>query len=149
MTLLIVNALATWYLIGLIWLVQAVHYPLLARVGTAEFAAYERAHVRRITPVVGPPMAVELATSALLALDPPGAPGVLWWWLACALSLATWGITGLWAVPCHSRLEGGFDRAAHRALMAANLVRCLAWTARGGLVAWFLLAALDGRLPTS
>ncbi len=35
---------ATLYMTGLIWFVQIVHYPLFARVGNAEFSAYEQRH---------------------------------------------------------------------------------------------------------
>ena len=36
-------------LVGLIWLVQVVSYPLFARVGAAEFPAYHAAHARLIS----------------------------------------------------------------------------------------------------
>ena len=39
----IVHVLATWFMTGVIWFVQVVHYPLMARVGAEGFAAYERA----------------------------------------------------------------------------------------------------------
>jgi len=47
-------------------------------------------------------------------------------------------------VPQHGRLEQGFDESTHRALMAGNLVRTLAWTARGVLVGWVVVRLLDG-----
>ena len=54
--LFVLHFAATWYLIGLCWFVQRVQYPLMERVGRAEFAAYEAAHVDRIGPVVAPAM---------------------------------------------------------------------------------------------
>ena len=55
----------TLFVVGVIWFVQVVHYPLMASVGRAESAAYVQAHTRRTAWVVGPPMLVELATGAV------------------------------------------------------------------------------------
>ena len=63
-TLMLFHVAATWYLVGLCWLVQRVQYPLMRAVGESRFVEYERMHVRRITPVVAPPMLIELATAA-------------------------------------------------------------------------------------
>ena len=50
--LLAIHAAATWALVGLIWTVHVVHYPLFAAVKTG-FRAYHEAHMQRITLVVG------------------------------------------------------------------------------------------------
>jgi hypothetical protein len=52
-----------------------------------------------------------------------------------------WLSTALLQVPRHRALEAGFDPAAHRALVATNWIRTVAWTARG-----FLLLACLGRV---
>jgi hypothetical protein len=41
-----VHLAATAAMVGLIWFVQVVHYPLFASVGADEFVAYENAHTR-------------------------------------------------------------------------------------------------------
>ncbi len=43
---------STWFMVGLIWLIQIVHYPLFARVGVEQFVPYEREHSRLITYIV-------------------------------------------------------------------------------------------------
>ena len=50
---LLVHFAATFYMVGLVWFVQRVHYPLYASVGSQQFPAYEGAHVSRTSPVVG------------------------------------------------------------------------------------------------
>ncbi|MFM8818912.1 MAG: hypothetical protein ACKOHI_13805, partial [Phycisphaerales bacterium] len=71
---------SSWFMAGLIWVVQVVHYPLFGRVGSEGFAAYESAHARLITPIVGPAMLVELVSSiALLAARPRGMPAWAAW----------------------------------------------------------------------
>lgn len=141
-TLLLVNAAATWGMVGVIWFVQLVHYPLFDGVGAQGFAAYEERHARQTTWVVMPLMLVEIATAAaLLALRPAGAPGwALWTGLAAVLLI--WASTFLVQVPLHGRLAGGFDARVHAALVATNWVRTGLWTARGVLVAWLLHRAL-------
>lgn len=65
--LLLAHAAATWAMVGLIWFVQVVHYPLFAAVDAAESPVYARLHQRRTTWVVGPPMLVERATATWIA----------------------------------------------------------------------------------
>ena len=55
---LLVNLAATLFMVGIIWFVQVVHYPLFARVGSRGFILYSKAHSRLTTYVVGLPMLV-------------------------------------------------------------------------------------------
>ncbi len=136
--LLIANFAATWYMVGLIWQVQIVHYPLLSGVGADQFPDYHRQHANRITPVVGIPMLVELTTAALLWIASP--PPILRPWLGLGLGLliAVWVSTAALQIPCHSRLSHGFDRQIHRWLVLSNWIRTLAWTSRGVVMAYVL-----------
>ena len=132
--ILLCHAAATFYLVGLVWFVQRVHYPLFAGVGPAGFAAYERAHTSRTTPVVAPPMLIEAKTGLLLLLFP--APGLPPWplWLGLALIAAIWLSTFALQVPRHRDLERGFDAGAHRSLVGTNWIRTALWSLRGALV---------------
>jgi hypothetical protein len=135
---LLLNIAATGMMIGVIWFVQIVHYPLFGHVGRDGFAAYEAEHSRRTSIVVMPPMLVELATGAWLALRPPaGMPG---WVFAAgfALIVIVWLSTFLLQVPRHTLPGRGFDDRAHRALVATNWIRTAAWTGRGILLLWAL-----------
>ena len=125
---------STWTMVGLIWFVQLVHYPLMARVGRDDFPDYAAAHARRTTWVVAPPMLIEAATAWILAIRPPEFLEVWAAWAGLALLLVVWISTALLQVPRHSRLAGGFDPGVHRMLVATNWIRTLAWTARGVLL---------------
>jgi hypothetical protein len=139
---LLLNLASTGVMIGVIWFVQVVHYPLFGGVGSPGWTAYAAAHGRRTTLVVGPPMLLELATSVLLALrPPPGIPPAATW-AGLALVAVVWASTGLLQVPRHRVLGGGWDAAAHRSLVAGNWVRTVAWTLRGMLVLWMLARLL-------
>ena len=76
--LLLTQVAATFVMVGVIWFVQIVHYPLMARVSASEFAAYEREHQNRTTFVVAPTMLIEaVAATLLLVVVPPGLGRIL------------------------------------------------------------------------
>jgi hypothetical protein len=136
------NLLATWYMVGLIWTIQLVHYNLFDRVGADGFQQYEADHGRLITPIVGPPMLVELATAGLLVvMSPSGFPR------SAAIAglvmvLLIWASTALLQIPCHSRLMEGFDQETYLRLVRSNWIRTVLWTARGVLMGYYLVKLL-------
>ena len=133
--LLLVQAASTLPLVGLIWTVQLVQYPLFARVGETAFADYHAGHAQRISWVVLPLMLAELISAGLLAMrsDAPSSA-----WLGAALVAVIWLSTFFLQVPRHGDLSRGFDAAAHAFLVSSNWLRTLAWSIRGALVLWWL-----------
>ena len=143
---LVVNFAATWFLVGLIWLVQVVQYPLFAAVGRDAFGAYHAGHARLITLVVAPAMGVELLTSAALLVYRPAAVPAWVAWVGAGAAVGLWLSTAFLQVPLHNALSAGFDPAAARSLVAGNWLRTALWTARGLLVGYaVVLAATAGR----
>jgi len=145
--LLLVQAATTLPLVGLIWTVQLVQYPLFSRVGEATFAEYHAGHSLRISWIVIPLMLAELVSAGLLvlragaSLTPGMTPGPVTpatAWLGAGLLAVVWLSTFLLQVPRHAELASGFDAAAHVFLVGSNWLRTFAWTARGGLVLWWL-----------
>jgi hypothetical protein len=138
--LLVLQLGATAAMTGLIWFVQVVHYPLYRAVGVEGFAAYEAAHTRLTSFVVGPLMGVETAAAVLIAvLSVPG----LGWALPLAGLLALLLIhvaTAAFSVPAHRVLTDGYDAAVASRLVRTNWMRTGLWTARLVLAAWMLLA---------
>ncbi len=139
---LLLNLATTLPLVGLIWLVQVVAYPLFAKVGPSEFGAYHEAHSRLITFVVGPLMVGELVASLALWAD-----ATVPRWLAGAagaLAVSTWLFTMFVSVPKHTLLATGFDAQVHAALVSTNWLRTAAWTLRGVLLLGWLGSAPRG-----
>jgi len=132
--LALVHAAATWFMTGLIWFVQVVHYPLFGLLdedhdGGARWPAYSRAHQARTTMVVGPVMLVELSTTIgllVLKFGPLTIAGAV-------LLTLVWASTFFVQVPLHARLERGHDPAVVRRLVATNWARTALWTARGAI----------------
>ncbi len=136
--LLFVHAFATLMMVGLIWFVQVVHYPLLAKVGEANFTQYSQLHQKWTTLVVGPPMLLEVLTSVWLLRQYDGeVPLSLVWW-GIGLMFVIWLSTLFLQMPLHYRIEKGFDLQAIRWLVRTNWVRTVAWTARGVIALWMI-----------
>ena len=142
-TLLFVHAFATLFMVGLIWFVQVVHYPLFAGVGEPGFPAYEQQHSRLTTYVVAPIMLAELAAAVLLVLWRPSGVAPGWLWAGLGLLGIVWLSTFLFQVPQHNILMQGFDAQAHQRLVTSNWLRTICWSARG-VIALRLLAQWKG-----
>lgn len=143
-TVLLANAVSTFFMLGLTWFVQVVHYPLFPMVGSDRFPGYHERHSTLTTWVVLPPMVVELVSSVLLALEPPaGESGLA---LAGAiLAIAVWGLTALAAAPAHGRIgRDGLDERSLRSLIRISWVRTALWTAHAVVVVLLLEAAVSG-----
>jgi hypothetical protein len=137
--LLSAHALSTWFMVGLIWFVQIVHYPLFAAVPEPDRIAYARQHARRTTWVVAPVMSVEALASLWLAAQPPPHLAGSWLPLAgAALTVVVWLSTALVQVPLHDRLGAGGGREVVEWLVRTNWLRTLAWTGRGAIAASML-----------
>ena len=139
--LLWVHASATWLMVGIIWFVQVVHYPLFAAVPSQAFQAYQEKHVRRTGWVVAPPMLVEVGSALALTLYPSESLDAWLVWGGVALLLVVWGATAVFSVPLHNQLLNGFDARAHRRLLRTNWLRTLAWTLRGLFAVWLIVSA--------
>jgi hypothetical protein len=141
----IAHAVATWFLVGMIWTIQVVHYPLFAQVGADRFAAYEAAHSLRITTVIALPWAVQgLTTLGLLIAPPAGVDRWLVWTIAVLAALPVI-VTITLSVPAHEVLGRGFDAAAHARLVSTNWLRTAAWSAHAGLAVVLLAQSQRGR----
>ena len=127
---------ATWFMVGLIWVIQLVHYPMFARLASHSYEDSHRFHANRITWIVAPVMSVELFLSIALSLHPMAHRGAALTGLLLLLSI--WAITALVMIPLHQRLaSNGFSSSLHTALLAWNWARTIAWSARGLLcVVW-------------
>ena len=133
---------ATWAMVGLIWFVQVVHYPLFGWIGDDEAVPYAVEHQRRTALVVGLPMAVEGVTALWLLADPPAGSSRVWPFVGCVLLAVVHSSTVLLQVPQHAALARANDAERIRRLVRSNWIRTVAWTARGLVTIVLLVAAL-------
>jgi hypothetical protein len=139
--IVIAHLVGSLTMVGIIWTVQIVHYPLMALVGPERFTTYEAAHAPRMTTVVLLPWTVQGVTAIWLLVAPPaGVPAALI--LATAVTaLVPVAVTVLASIPAHTRLAAGFDADVHARLVGTNWIRTLAWTAHAVLAVAVLVTA--------
>ena len=139
--ILIAHVASTLFMVGLIWTIHYVHYPLFAHVGESTYIAFQAEHVNRIGKLLLLPWLTEgLTLLAILILAflgqrrdlrlPAFLNGV-----GMAIALI---ISGVWSAPAHGELADGFDADVHGRLMNANLVRTLGWTLCGICAIWLV-----------
>ncbi|MEB3207050.1 MAG: hypothetical protein VKK59_06860 [Vampirovibrionales bacterium] len=123
-------------MVGLIWFVQVVHYPLYHQVGISSFALYEAMHTHKTTLVVAAPMLLEVFSAiALLYCRPQWMSAQHAFWGVMLVGII-WIITAFFSVPDHGKLSAGYDGQIVNHLVAWNWLRTIAWTLRGlGLAA--------------
>ena len=134
-TILVVHTAATLVMVGLIWFVQIVHYPLLAQFGADTSTTVADEHQRRTGYVVALPMAVEGVTTLALLADPPIAVWSGWPWIGAFLLAIVLASTILLSVPLHARMARAHDERTGRRLVLTNWPRTIGWTARGAICA--------------
>ena len=149
-TLLVIHLAATLFMVGLIWTIHYVHYPLFAYVGESTYASFQAAHVERIGKLLFVPWLTEgITLIGVLALAFLGGhkalrvPAVI---NGAAMAVVLM-ISGFWSAPAHAKLADGFDTSVHDQLMTVNLIRAIAWTVCGICAIWIvLLNSADNQL---
>lgn len=142
MLFIVLQIASTLFMVGLIWFVQIVHYPLFLRTGETEFKEYEYHHTRLTSRVVAPVMLTELASTIFLVLQPVDGLSAYACWMGFLLLASIWGMTFLIQVPQHQKLQQGFDRELIEKLVFYNWFRTAAWTARGVVMLWMVAELL-------
>jgi hypothetical protein len=131
------HLLTTFAMVGVIWFVQIVHYPMMASFDRENFASHEKEHCDRTGWVVVPLMLVEIFTFALLLIEGIRSNAFL---ISGLLLGVIWASTFLIQVPLHRRLLGGWSARQHQRLVTTNWIRTAAWTGRGFLLSWIWTA---------
>lgn len=141
---LLLCTVVIFYVLGEIWFVQIVVYPLFGKVGEDEYVAYHKFYSSRIPlPVILPGFASFLVPLALVFFRPESVP--LW----MALANAACGLVGLFVtialeIPRHARLEkGGKQEAVIRELIRYNWPRTLSITGSAIVTLMMVTAAFS------
>jgi hypothetical protein len=139
---LVLNLVATCVMVGVIWFVQLVHYPLLALIGVDRAPAIAVEHQRRTAWVVGLPMAVEGVTTLVLLFARPDGVSALLPWLGGVLLAVALGSTVFLSVPLHEKMANSPDSTLGRRLVVTNWPRTIAWSARAVIAGVMLAQAI-------
>lgn len=127
---LVANLVSTAVMVGVIWFVQVVHYPLLAQFGASQSVDVAHVHQRRTGFVVGAPMAIEGVSTLVLLAYRPDSVSIMLPWVGAVLLAVSLGSTVLLSVPLHARMAEGFLPETGRRLVVTNWPRTIAWSLR-------------------
>jgi len=142
--IVVVHALSTWFMVGMIWTIHVVHYPLFEFVGNDTYQTFQAKHVDLIGRLLIAPWLIEGLSALSLVLCLSGNLRKLAL-VGAVLMLAIMALSAFVSAPAHGALSDGFDLSTHSDLMLGNLIRSILWTARGCVAAallWLTLTPL-------
>lgn len=128
---LLANTAGTLFMVGLIWFVQRVHYPLLAQVDVKDQISVGHEHQRRTSQVVGLPMAVEGVSTLVLLVARPDQVSAWLPWVGAFLLAISLGSTIFLSVPLHQKMISQPSIEIGKKLVATNWPRTISWSLRG------------------
>lgn len=143
-TIIVWHLLCTFFMTGIIWFVQIVHYPMILEIPEKARTLYCQKNPKLTACVVIPPMVVELFTGLLLFIDRPSAYP---WNVGLLLLIAIWSCTLLIQMPLHRQLGMSGSQKEAATLVRTNWIRTALWSARAVLCYIFLLEKFSLHIP--
>ena len=135
--MLIIHLIATSVMVGVIWVIQLVHYPSFHFIELKQYTTFQRFHMSRISYVVIPAMLIELFTLILIIISMDQIDTLV---LASAILLIfIWLITAVFFSGVHQKLTLGYDQTVVDKLVKLNWGRTLLWTLRLFLISAYTL----------
>ena len=125
---------------GVIWMVQLVHYPSFLYVDKNKYKRFQEFHMSGIGFIVGPLMAVELITGAMLLIIYKISN--IYLFSSMLLLVGIWFLTAIVFTRIHSKLLNGYSEKLIHDLIRFNWSRTIMWTTRLVLLSFF-----DGSSP--
>lgn len=123
-------------MVGIIWYIQLVQYPLFLLVTKERFPLYHSTYMIRINFIILPTMIAEILTAALLVINPVVQSETFY----LILGLILWGnwlITWKLTLPIHKQLQKEWNPAKMKQLVSMNWSRTTIWTLRGIILTLF------------
>ena len=124
--LLKVNFISTSVMVGVIWVIQLLHYPSFHFINEKIYIEFQHFHMQRISFIVIPVMLIELASALLLSYFFRSSLTII----LLALLLGIWGITFIFFTNMHQKLTNGFDPSIVDKLVKINWSRTALWSLR-------------------
>ena len=136
----IFNLVVSSFMVGLIWLIQLVSYPLFSYVNVGDFQKYHSRHVKKITPIVALAMTLEASIALILLIfTPSDSVGLLV--INTLLVCLIWVSTAFIQIPYHQRLEfPKYQILYTEKLIKTNWIRTILWTFKLIISIWVLMS---------
>ncbi len=124
--LLKVNFISTSLMVGVIWVIQLLHYPSFHFINDKKYIEFQHFHMQRISFIVIPTMLVELASALLLAYFFRSSLTII----LLAFLLGVWAITFIFFTNMHQKLTNGYNHSIVDRLIQINWSRTILWSLR-------------------
>ena len=139
----VLQIVSTFFLTGVIWIIQIVQYPFFSSIGAENWTKYHDDYRFWITPIAAPAMIIELLTAIYLVFYLPQRFDSKFVWAGLILVLMIWASTFFIQVPLHEKLAVGFDENTHKLLVQTNWIRTITWSLRSVLMIHFVWKSFD------
>jgi len=118
---------STSIMVGVIWVIQLVHYPSFKYVNESDYIIFQKYHMSNISYIVFPVMFTELTTAILIFFSGEKS---FFFMLSLICLFLIWVITGVLFTKFHNILQKGKDLKMIEKMIKANWMRTLLWTLR-------------------
>ena len=125
--LFFLNVISAFFLTGVIWTIQIVHYPSFHYIDKLSFVNFHQFHERRISIIVMPLMILELISSVALYFNDMSNHTFLLNLIVVGL---IWCSTFFIQVPIHNILSQKKDIMMIEKLVNTNWIRTFLWSMR-------------------
>ena len=124
--LVLIHLISTSLMVGIIWVIQVVHYPSFHFIGNSRYISFQKFHMERISYIVIPVMLVESISGFLLIYDELN----LILLISMVLLLSIWMLTAFFFASVHQKLVSVYQLEMVAKLVKINWIRTLLWTLR-------------------
>ncbi|MDC0630613.1 hypothetical protein OAP42_00795 [Candidatus Marinimicrobia bacterium] len=131
-------------MVGVIWIVQLVHYPTFLFIDEQKSYDFQKFHMSRISYIVMPAMTTELFSGIYIYIYSNMAIDSNLFLLALTILIINWIITALVFVKMHNKLLINYKIEIISLLVKWNWLRTLLWSVR--LILLLRMAYLDKAL---
>ena len=142
--LFVIHLVSTSFMVGVIWIVQLVHYPTFLFIDEQKSYDFQKFHMSRISYIVMPAMTTELFSGIYIFIYSNMAIDSNLFLLALTILIINWIITALVFVKMHNKLLINYKIEIISLLVKWNWLRTLLWSVR--LILLLRMAYLDNTL---
>ena len=121
-----VHFLSTSLMVGIIWVIQLLHYPAFNFIKESDYVEFQHFHMQRISFIVVPVMILELFSAFMLVYYVRSNLLIL----CLIILLFIWLITFVFFTKLHQSLLDGYDKKIVDKLVKINWSRTILWSLR-------------------
>ena len=134
-SMLFLHILSTAIMVGIIWVIQIVHYPSFHYIDKSRYVSFQNFHMNKISYIVIPVMSIEAISGIILLYNDQTVLFII----SLIILLVIWTLTAFYFTRAHQLLANGYKKDIVRKLVQANWVRTGLWT----LLLLILITYLD------